>query len=358
MFWRCVMSDEIRVWIRKRKGKKKTSYHLRWIDHAGKWRNKKIGTDFRLAEREAVLLEHELCRGTHVDLKRIDWPTFVEEVTALMDGTHHDEAKRVLEQFGTVMQVKSPRTVRHATIKGYVEHLRKGDEVSGEKKRRSNSPATIAKKLRYLRLAFNTGIRLECVAKNPLDGWNWQKIKKGTLRILTHDEEARLLASAEKLYGFSMRTFLRFTLETWGRLSEVTGLLWQDVQFEDRAVVFRDTKSVEDRFVPIAESSDLLDDLRRLQLQTLQAGGPFTIYADKSNTAKKRDAILKDAKIPPITVHDLRRTGITRALLANVPLVTVQRLAGHRDIKTTMRYYAQVNTQDLRDGIERVRVAG
>lgn len=166
------------------------------------------------------------------------------------------------------------------------------------------------------------------------------------------------LPSAEKLYGFGMRTFLRFTLETWGRLSEVTGLLWEDVQFDNRAVVFRETKSHEDRFVPIAESSDLLDDLRRLQVQTLQAGGPFTIYADKSNTAKKRDAILKDAQIPAITIHDLRRTGITRALLANVPPVTVQRIAGHRDIKTTMQYYAQVNTQDLRDGVERVRAAG
>ncbi len=204
---------------------------------------------------------------------------------------------------------------------------------------------------------------------NPLSAEEYAALeadiaKRGVLVAVEQDQQGNILDGhhrveiAEKLYGFSMRTFLRFTLETWGRLSEVTGLLWEDVQFDDRAVIFRDTKSHEDRFVPIAESSDLLDDLRRLQLQTLQAGGPFTIYADKSNTAKKRDAILKDAKIPQITIHDLRRTGITRALLANVPPVTGQRIAGHRDIKTTMQYYAQVNTQDLRDGAERVRAAG
>ena len=45
-------------------------------------------------------------------------------------------------------------------------------------------------------------------------------------------------------------------------------------------------------------------------------------------------------------------------MLAGVPPITVQKLAGHRNIATTMRYYAQVNNQDLRDGVEKVRAAG
>ena len=80
-------------------------------------------------------------------------------------------------------------------------------------------------------------------------------------------------------------------------------------------------------------------------------------YADGSSTAKKRNRILKAAEIQPITVHDLRRTGITRALLASVPPITVQKLAGHKDIKTTMEYYAQVNFDDLRAGVEKQRAA-
>ena len=85
------------------------------------------------------------------------------------------------------------------------------------------------------------------------------------------------------------------------------------------------------------------NDLRRLQAAAILDGGPFVAYADHSNTAKKRAAIVKDAEIPHITIHDLRRTGITRALLAGVPPITVQKLAGHRNITTTMRYYAEVN---------------
>ena len=151
---------------------------------------------------------------------------------------------------------------------------------------------------------------------------------------------------------------MQFTLATWGRLSEVTGLLWEDVEFDDACVYFRSTKSHEDRFIPIDPKSGLLDVLRRLQVQTLQEGGPFRTYADRSNLNKKWKAVIKAAGIPPITVHDLRRTGITRALLASVPLVTVQKLAGHRDIKTTQKYYAEVGKEDLRAGIARVTAAG
>ncbi len=352
------MSDGIRVWIRKRKGKKKTSYHLRWITDTGKWRNKRIGTDLKLAEREAVRLEDELRAGTHVDLKDVNWPTFIDEVSALMEGKHRAQCRATLREFGQAVSIHSPRTVRQSAIKTYVEFLRSKGRENGQL---ANGVTTINTKLTYLRLSFNTGIRLEYLAKNPLAGWNWAKVKKPTLRILSPDEESKILASAENLYGFGMRTFLSFALETWGRLGEITGLLWDDVRFDDKSILFRDTKSFEDRFIPIAESSSLLDDLRRLQVQTQVIGGPFVAYGAKrsSTTTDRRFAIVKDAGIPHFTYHDLRRTGITRALLAGVPPITVQRLAGHREITTTMRHYAQVNNQDLRDGVERAaRAAG
>ncbi len=91
--------------------------------------------------------------------------------------------------------------------------------------------------------------------------------------------------------------------------------------------------------------------------QTLQEDGPFVAYANAANTNWKRKKIVAQAMIPPIAIHDLRRTGITRALLAGVPTVVVQKLAGHRDINTTLRYYTRVNVDDLRAGVERQRAA-
>ncbi|MCZ6652986.1 MAG: hypothetical protein O7D91_08160, partial [Planctomycetota bacterium] len=198
------MNDEPKVWISSRALKSgKRSYYLRWIDLAtGKWRNQKVGTDRKRAEREAALLEDELRKGTHVDVKHANWNEFATESVSLLDGSHADGAIQVLVEFGDLLSRPRPGRVRHTAIKTYVKHLEE----------RGNKQGTINKKLRYLRLAFNEGIKMLCVAKNPLDDWNWKKVKRGTLRILSVAEEAKLFDAAQELYGFRMWMFLRFTL--------------------------------------------------------------------------------------------------------------------------------------------------
>lgn len=143
----------------------------------------------------------------------------------------------------------------------------------------------------------------------------------------------------------------------YSRISEVTGLTWDDIHFDEPGAHFRSTKSHEDRYIPIDPKSELLDTLRRLQVQTLQDGGPFARFADKSNLHKKWARIVAEAGIEHITVHDLRRTGITRALLDNMPVVVVKDLAGHQEIETTMRYYKGIKKRNLRDAVANGRKA-
>lgn len=336
----------IRVYVGKRKGAKRPIYHLKWIDPAThRWRSKKSGTDIKRAQGDAVVLERELNAGTYTEINRIAWASFVEEIAGFLSGVHADEAKRALDEFCAVCSPASPSSVNTGMIRRYVTHVRE----------KGNAVATVNKKLRYIRLAFRTAVSLGYAGKSPMDGWNWQKATTREIRILEPDEEAKLMASGKKLRGFKMEAFIRFALETWGRLSEITRLAWDDVRFEEACVYFRNTKSHEDRFIPISRQSALWSDLRKLQVQTLQDGGPFVSYRDKSNLQRKWTVIVEDAEIPHITVHDLRRTGITRALLSNMAPITVQRLAGHKDIKTTMRYYVKVSDQDLRDAVEKLR---
>ena len=65
--------------------------------------------------------------------------------------------------------------------------------------------------------------------------------------------------------------------------------------------------------------------------------------------------IVREAKTKPIRIHDLRATYVTRLIRAGVPLPTVQRLAGHANIATTIDYYNEVNTDDLRAGVAKLR---
>ena len=129
------------------------------------------------------------------------------------------------------------------------------------------------------------------------------------------------------------------------------GLTWGRVDLDEARVHFAKTKGKKDRFVPIAPEVVVV--LRRLQAQTLQAGGPFVGMGNNINRAWSR--IRKTAGVSDVTIHDLRRTYVTRLVRAGVPLPTVQKLAGHANMATTMRYYTQVDDADLRAGVEKLR---
>lgn len=352
--------SETKVWISARNCKRKKSYHLRWIDPASlKWKSRRAGTDRKRAEREAALLEQELTNGTHRGIINISWEEFTETICGFLTGRHAEGVKSTLEEFGDTMGVLRPRNVKPAIIRGYIQHLesRGNDMDANNSKRRSNRPATINRKLRNLRLAFRSGIELEYVALCPVMKLHWRKEHRkddDERRILEPDEEESLLGAAEELYGFPMTVFIAFALETWGRLGEVTSVVWDDICFDEPGVYFRNTKSHEDRYVPI-ENPDLMANLFKLKVQTLQVGGPFTQHSNRSNLHKKWERIIAKAEIDPITVHDLRRTGITRALLDNVPITVVKDLAGHQKIETTMKYYKGVKKRDLRDALKRRR---
>ncbi len=341
------MNDRTRVWLSSKRCKNdKRMYHLRWLDPAtGNWKSRSTGaTDRKRAQREAIRLEDEMSAGTYHELKGIPWQPFVDEIVGFLGGRHAEEARRALNEFGQVTNPRGPRHVRVATVRAYVQHLRD----------KGNAVATTSKKLRYLRLAFKTAVSLDYAAANPLDGWTWAKVPKREHRILKPDEEVKLLRACNEVGGFRMQAFAEFLLGTWARHSEAVRLLWADVKFDDASVLFRDTKSHENRFVPIKSALGLLDILRRLQVQTLQDGGPFTAFTDRHNLQKKWKAIVSHAKIEHVTIHDLRRTGITRALLGGMPPVAVQRLAGHKSIATTMRYYVQLDRDDLRKAVAKL----
>ena len=188
------MSDESRVWIMKRKTKRGATYHLRWIcPQSHKWKARKAGTDKKHAERQAAVLEEELRCGPYRDIRRIGWNEFVDEHVRLITGKSHAvEAGRTLREFGLMCNPPSPARIVFGMLETYVENL----------KAKGNSLATINKKMRYLRGAFNKAVRRSYLAKNPMVGWSWEREDRKPPRVLTDDEESRLLQATEAKYGY------------------------------------------------------------------------------------------------------------------------------------------------------------
>lgn len=353
------MNDDIRVWIRRRKLKSRCrcrgpcrcrprySYDLRWLGSDGRWRSKAAGRDKKIADRAAARLEDELTRGTHCDIQRVSWNEFVlEHVSAIEGDCNRSEAKRTLEEFGTVCNPGQPRLTRFGHIEAFVGHLRS----------KSNSVATINKKLRYLRAAFNKAVKRDYIARNPMAGWLWTREDVKEPRIATCAEEAAVLQSAERLCGLPVVAFITVALNTGARRGEILGLRWSNIDLESGRIHFTKTKGKRERSVFV--HGDVISLLQRLRVKTLREAGPFSALAD--NLGRTWGRVIRDAKVSGLSIHDLRRTYITRQIRAGTPLPTVQKLAGHADISTTIRFYNLVNDDDLKKAIVQPRkvVAG
>ena len=330
------MNDEPRVWISSRKLRSgKRSYYLRWIDLAtGKWRNQKVGTDRKRAERDATLLEDKLRQGTYQEVRSISWGDFAEDHAAKLPGDWNAKiARRTLTEFGDMMKPRGPRFVTFSMVERYAAELR------GIK----NKPETIRKKLRYLKAAMNRAIKRGYAVKNPVESELFPESKKKPPRIATDAEVNALLKSALSLYGEQWYAFAYLAVATGGRHSEIAGLTWDRVCLEGEPRVQYTGKSASDRFVPLKPETARL--LLKLKARTLQDGGPFCGMSSNRNEQWRniRDA----AEVQAVTLHDLRRTCITRWIRAGMPLPTIKKLAGHCAIETTLKYYYWFGDEDM-----------
>jgi integrase/recombinase XerC len=129
------------------------------------------------------------------------------------------------------------------------------------------------------------------------------------------------------------------------RLAEVAGLEWRDIDLRRGEITVRKevAKGGRPRIVPIAEELDA----------ELRVAGPrarHTFVVDQGDTPEGRKLGLTPKSLAhiferwitgrglDIHAHQLRKTFATELYLAGEDLITIQRLLGHADPKTTARY--------------------
>lgn len=212
-------------------------------------------------------------------------------------------------------------------------------------------------------------------------GNNVPKVDWGKL-LLDEPENVQTILSAEKEAAFfealrpDFRPLVRFALVTGLRLENVIGLTWSQVDWDAQTISFR-TKSRRPggalHVLPITGAVAAIlsrergndpefvftyvcarnrHDPRAGLIQVKGERYPFTHDGWRKEWMRAREA----AGLPRLRFHDLRHTAATRALSAHRNLKTVQRMLGHADIATTLRYVAS-DVTDVRAAMEAVEQA-
>jgi integrase/recombinase XerD len=154
------------------------------------------------------------------------------------------------------------------------------------------------------------------------------------------EAELELVLQAARATHPRASATISFLYSTGARLSEATGVFLEDVTATH--VILRDTKRNAatgvrvERAIPLAPRSRMAV----MELASLPPGRVNNLVGVRAHTVQDWCRVLSRGTGLRVHAHKFRATFATHLLQRGVPLHEVQRLLGHSDITTTMRYAA------------------
>lgn len=211
------------------------------------------------------------------------------------------------------------------------------------------SPVTVNIELKTLRAAFNDAKRLKMIRENPFDA-----VKK--LRVPYKEascmEENDLKVLVNAIQDADFRNLIIFAVFTVMRLGEIVNLKWREVDLERRLIHVQDNKSFhvkggKPRGVQMSPwvASFLAKKVRSGDYVFCGVRG---VPLKGQSISQRFRRLVRKLEYPRgLHFHSLRHTGISMLANRNVPLVYIQKLAGHSSPMVT-QVYTHVDDKNLR----------
>ena len=152
------------------------------------------------------------------------------------------------------------------------------------------------------------------------------------------------------------------------RRGEIVALKWDEVDFDNKILQVinteeHSTKSRRIRTVPM--TIQVISALRLLQRGVFSSKHVFTNTAGRPmfnnfhgcfKRIVRRAGLVDEHGKARFSIHDLRRSCATELLRCGVSPKTVQKILGHSNLATTMKYYVGVEDKDLTDAARRLEI--
>lgn len=203
---------------------------------------------------------------------------------------------------------------------------------------------------------------------SPFHGLKAPRFPRLEPKARSADECRRILDAAEhypwaSAYTQSLAVAILATMLYAGlRRGEVVRLRYADIDRDKGTILIREGKGAyggRDRRAYISDDLDAM--LTRYMRERSRRGysGPEVFVSPKTGAGISVEGlqriirIVRRASGVPFSAHMLRHSFVSHLLQKGVPLHVVSKLAGHRQLTTTMGY-AAIFEKDLSDGIEKL----
>lgn len=227
----------------------------------------------------------------------------------------------------------------HRTIEGQVKLTEK-----------AISSSTVNRYLASLSSVFNYALDSGLIDHHPIKGGQVRKLTegKGRTRILTIEEEDKLISEAERSSWPPMALFLRLALTTGARKSELRKLCWSSVDLERRIAVLPKTKNGEARTLPLVHTvRDALIEAKKVQ----PLASDYVFFDPKRpNLPKVIDSVWKHVRqragleadradsLDHVVLHSTRHTAATKLIRGGANLIQAAAVTGHKTVGMLKKY--------------------
>jgi len=326
-----------------------------WIDYyvppgrGGKRIRERVGPDKDEARIELAARLRDIRQGRNPELRRIAPKPFKEMVREFKE--RHIPRCRSPRSY----EVKVGMLLRHFGERTLQElGPRQIEEFIAQRLDAGTSRATTNRYRAVLSKIYNCAIAWGYYGgENPVRAVKRFPESPGRVRFLSAEEAGKLIEHAPR----HLCPVVVSALHTGGRLSEILGLRWDDVDLERGVLYFdqRNTKSGKQREVPVdIDLRAVLQERRRVRA----IGGDARDFVFTRHGKRLRDVRTAFEKArrraglgADVTFHTLRHTFASWYAINGGDLYRLQKYLGHSTIALTQRY-AHLSPEYIKAGAQ------
>ena len=291
------------------------------------------------AKRWARQMETKLDRGDHSDYSEASKLTLGDLFKRyIKDDKHKHKKGWRMEEYkvGTLLKdsITDTNLIRLSTKHISEFRARRVMQVS---------PTTYNKDLSFISNVIETAIHDWEIyfPSNPCRNFKTERPTNARKRVLTEQEEQRLIASAALSKFVYLKPMIIFSLETAVRRGELFKIKYNDIDFTKSLLHLYETKNSEDRIIPLSTKAIMI-------LKSMPRRLDGKVFPLTRDTLKSWwYTALRKAKIKDFRWHDLRRVACSRLFEKGLGVEQVQAISGHKDPTILLNTYTKVDPLKL-----------
>lgn len=194
------------------------------------------------------------------------------------------------------------------------------------------SKSTRNRYVSYIRRLFGQAVDWGYLDESPMTALKFLKEDQKIPEALTHQQVNALLAELPP----RSQDIVIAAVDTGLRRGELYGLRWDDLDFKERMITVRKSKSGQFRVVPMTDR--VCSIFQQLRQTNRQNETPSVFVIPQIDLRSGLRSAGHRAGIGHVHFHMFRHTCATWLLEANADIRDVQAWLGHTDIKMTARY--------------------